>query len=119
MLIAITETALPERAHALATKLGLPLTKELDAPPLMQLGWWQDPKQPCTTDGSADYKLALFSNMSGPVFIDFIQGKKKTIVVNSAAARGNPWHARYSHNNNRTSSMPPPAWAEMALCLPA
>ncbi|NCN43949.1 MAG: 16S rRNA methyltransferase [Piscirickettsiaceae bacterium CG_4_9_14_3_um_filter_43_564] len=76
MLIAITETALPERAHALATKLGLPLTKELDAPPLMQLGWWQDPKQPCTTDGSADYKLALFSNMSGPVFIDFIQGKK-------------------------------------------
>lgn len=76
MHIAIAETALPERAHALATRLGLPLTRELDTPPPMQLGWWQDPKQPCTANGSPDYKLALFPPQSGPVFIDFIQGKK-------------------------------------------
>lgn len=42
----------------------------------MQLGWWQDPKRPCTPNGSPDYKLALFPAHSGPVYIDFMQGKK-------------------------------------------
>lgn len=76
MQIAIIEDYLPERAQALSQKLGLPFAKQLKTPPSMLLGWWQDPKQPATRNGSPDYKLALFPQNSGPVYIDFIQGKK-------------------------------------------
>lgn len=76
MHLAIKDTCQPERDQALAEKLGLPLTRNLISAPKMQLGWWQDPKQPCTPSGSPDYKLALFPAQSGPVYIDFIQGKK-------------------------------------------
>ena len=66
----------PDRAQALAAKLGLALSRDLPAPAPMQMGWWQDPKQPTTENGSPDYKLALFPPNSGPVYIDFIHGKK-------------------------------------------
>lgn len=76
MQIAITDDCQPEKALALSQKLGLPFAQQLKAAPPMLLGWWQDPKQPATLNGSPDYKLALFPQNSGPVFIDFIQGKK-------------------------------------------
>ncbi|GKT11657.1 MAG: 16S rRNA (guanine1516-N2)-methyltransferase [Thiomicrorhabdus sp.] len=56
-------------ALALSHKYSLPLTDDLSEPSYMQLGWYTVKKDPIQ-------KLALFQNESGPVFIDFISGKK-------------------------------------------
>ncbi len=50
------------RAAALASKLSLPLETELEGSPDLLLGWHEE-------------KLALFCKDSGPVFIDFVEGK--------------------------------------------
>ena len=58
-------------AEALSLKYQLPLANDLDktAATAMQLGWLSVKKDPIQ-------KLALYQSESGPVFIDFIGGKK-------------------------------------------
>ena len=56
-------------ALALSQKYQLPLASDLTTKAAMQLGWHTEKKDPIQ-------KLALFQAESGPVFIDFIGGKK-------------------------------------------
>jgi len=62
------EQALQE-AMVLSQKYQLPLASELAEPATMLLGWHYEKKDPIP-------KLALFQKESGPVFIDFVAGKK-------------------------------------------
>ncbi|MGC9386659.1 MAG: class I SAM-dependent methyltransferase [Hydrogenovibrio sp.] len=71
----------PDKALALAERLGLPLNfdsnTDLNAKSNSKndfaLGWWLDPK---ATLESQRLKLALFPPTSGPVYVDFVGGKK-------------------------------------------
>ncbi len=58
-----------KRAQQLSQTYQIPLSTECHPPPKIQLGWHQTAKEPTL-------KLALFQPESGPVFIDFVQGKK-------------------------------------------
>ena len=58
-----------QAANDLSHKYDLPLASELNEPTAMQLGWFSVKKDPVQ-------KLALFQQESGPVFIDFVGGKK-------------------------------------------
>lgn len=77
--IVIDDHLLPDKAHALAQQLNLPLISATEAEksaPLMKLGWWQDGKKSGDHTNEIDYKLALFPPSTGPVCIDFVSGKK-------------------------------------------
>jgi len=77
--IVIDDHFLPDKAHALAQQLNLPLISESDTEkdtPLMKLGWYQDGNKSDSQTNEADYKLALFPPNTGPVFVDFMSGKK-------------------------------------------
>lgn len=58
-----------QAAQLLSQKYQLPLINTLDKPPHMALGWHYEKKDPVP-------KLALYQSDSGPVFIDFVAGKK-------------------------------------------
>lgn len=78
-IILIDDHFLPDKAQALAQQLNLAIispssSKKTD--PLMKLGWWQDPKKSSPSTEESDYKLALLPPNTGPVFIDFVNGKK-------------------------------------------
>ncbi|MDG4811417.1 class I SAM-dependent methyltransferase [Hydrogenovibrio sp. 3SP14C1] len=77
--IMIDDQLLPDKAHALAQQLNLPLISSSDIEkntPLMKLGWWQDVKKSGDDIDETNYKLALFPPNTGPVSIDFVTGKK-------------------------------------------
>ena len=61
-MIAIKSDQENSRTIKLSEKLKLPLQKDLTETPDLLLGWHED-------------KLALFPQNSGPVFIDFVEGK--------------------------------------------
>jgi 16S rRNA (guanine1516-N2)-methyltransferase len=63
----------PDKAQALAQRLNLPLNEESDSQNDFALGWWPDPKALSETQ---TFKLALFPPTSGPVYVDFVGGKK-------------------------------------------
>lgn len=77
--IIIDDYLLPDKAHALAQQLNLPLISLSDPEKdtlLMKLGWWQDVKNSGDDVDETDYKLALFPPNTGPVYVDFVTGKK-------------------------------------------
>jgi len=77
--IVIDGQLLPDKAHALAQQLNIPLMSPSNTEkdkPVMKLGWWQDGKKSGDDIGETDYKLALFPPNTGPVYVDFVTGKK-------------------------------------------
>jgi 16S rRNA (guanine1516-N2)-methyltransferase len=75
--LSIKASPCPDKALALAERLGLPLNTDLNSDSNTEsnfaLGWWSDPK---TTSETQALKLALFPPSSGPVYVDFVGGKK-------------------------------------------
>lgn len=71
--LSINAEPCPDKAQALAQRLNLPLNEESNAQNDFALGWWSDPKASSETQ---TLKLALFPPTSGPVYVDFVGGKK-------------------------------------------